>query len=155
MCVCVCERQRERERESDHYCSGLCQCQIKRPYACWCQPCTDMACCAPFDESHQEEVITYHFLSVYLIQLQLLTLGLYRLSQVWRVRVYSLGSLLFIDTIYEGFTMRECGYTCHVFACCTVYRVSYRILSWGGGGGGGGEQDGSWMIVVCVSMHGY
>ena len=32
------------------------------------------------DESHQKEVITYHFLSV--VQLQLLTLRLYRLSQV-------------------------------------------------------------------------
>ena len=47
-----------------------------------------------------------------------------------------------------------------------ILRVSYRILSWvgrgwGGGGGGGNrmvagwEQDGSRMIVVCVSVCAY
>ena len=61
-----------------HYCGGSCQCQTKRLYGCWCQPGTDMACCAPsgsepngglmrfiIDESHQKAVITYHFLSVF------------------------------------------------------------------------------------------
>ena len=47
-------------------------------HGCWCQPGTGMACYAPsgsppnggvmrfiLDESHQKEVITYHFLSVF------------------------------------------------------------------------------------------
>ena len=52
-----------------HFCGGSCQCQTKRPYGCWCQPGSGMACCAlpgsptqwrpdEIQESHQKEVIT-------------------------------------------------------------------------------------------------
>ena len=73
----------------------------------------------------------------------------------WSIAIYMIGSILVHSCLAQCFCkmgMVLAAIVCHAILTTNLeymIRVSYRILSWGG------KQDGSRMIVACVSVCGY